>query len=754
MDFDEKYLDELLKAVEPITGPMGDEPAEESKPDDSVPDMAEEELDSDVAEPLEMDESVEELLASSQSSETEAEPAAEEAAPEELTAEPEPEPVAEPEPAAEPEAPAAAGLTIDDLDPADGNKTLSADEIAALFNSANGDAPAPAAEEPEPEVTEDAPEETPEPMEIDLDSPELSDLISEIGEDGADAPEESAEPAEEMEIDLGDISLDSLLAESTEADAEAGDEPSLSDLLAETSDAGDTAPIESEQEIDLDMSEDEIDAMLNAAKNAASEPEEGAADTDNPDELMSLLASVGDEDLGDIQSLLDSDEKGEAVDEAALLAATTVEDVAANVLETPEEAAARAKEEKKAAKQKAKEDKKAAKAAKKAGKKGEAAEGEEGAAEGEAVKEKGFFAKLLSALTENLDDEIEEEAKKAEGAEGEEGGEIANISDENKEIMEELDKEQGKKKGKKPKKEKKKKKKGKGEAGEGEEGAEEGGAEDGEEGEDSGKKKKKVKKKKEKAPKAEEVPSKPEKKLPKKRVRATFLLCFSIMAGIIILSIVMTKHNNLTEARYAYDRQDYQTTYEDLYGLELKEEDEEIFVKSQIMLMIDRKLQSYQNYKKLGMEEQALDALLAGVEMYPDVLRQAESYGVVPQVDYTYSQIKDALATYGLSEDDAKEINAYESKVKYTKRIDSIVHGTPFTYDEDIAAEGGVSADSADQATEAPAQIVDDILPPETDFLPDDPGRIFNDDTQAAPAPEEGEPAEGATDIPVDEGNV
>ena len=227
MDFDEKYLDELLKAVEPITGPMGDEPAEGSKPDDSVPDMAEEELDSDVAEPLEMDESVEELLASSQSSETEAEPAAEEAAPEEPTAEPEPEPVAEPEPAAEPEAPAAAGLTIDDLDPADGNKTLSADEIAALFNSANGDAPAPAAEEPEPEVTEDAPEETPEPMEIDLDSPELSDLISEIGEDGADAPEESAEPAEEMEIDLGDISLDSLLAESTEADAEAGDEPSL-----------------------------------------------------------------------------------------------------------------------------------------------------------------------------------------------------------------------------------------------------------------------------------------------------------------------------------------------------------------------------------------------------------------------------------------------------------------------------------------------------------------------------------------------
>lgn len=746
MDFDEKYLDELLKAVEPITGPMEEEAAEEGKPDDSIPDMAEEELDNDVAEPLEMDESVEELLASSQSSEAEAEP------------EPEPEP--------EPEAPAAAGLTIDDLDPADGNKQLSADEIAALFNSANAADAAPvSAPEPEPEAEapateEELPADEAEPVEIDIDSPELSDLISEIDGDGAEdltTEEEpvNEEPAEELEIDLSDVSLDSLLAESNEADAEAaGEEPSLSDLLAETSDDDSSTADKGEQEIDLDMSEDEIDAMLNAAKNAASEPEEAAVGTDDPDELMSLLASVGDEDLGDIQNLLDSDEKGEAVDEAALMAATTVEDVAANVLDTPEEAAARSKEEKKLAKQKAKEDKKAAKAAKKAAKKGEAAEGGEGVSEGEAVKEKGFFAKLLSALTENLDDEIEEAAQ-AEGTEGEEGDEVANISDENKEIMEELDKEQGKKKGKKPKKEKKKKKKGKGEEAEGE-GAEEGGAEEGEEGEDTGKKKKKVKKKKEKAPKAEEVPSKPEKKLPKKRVRATFILCFSIMAGIIILSVVMTKHNNLSEARYAYDRQDYQTTYEDLYGLELKEEDEEIFVKSQIMLIIDRKLQSYQNYKKLGMEEQALDALLAGVDMYPDVLRQAESYGVVPQVDYTYSQIKDALATYGLSEDDAKEINAYESKVKYTKRIDSIVHGTPFTYDDEIAAEDAASASSggaAEQPVDAPAHTVDDILPPETDFLPDDPGKIFDNGDTDAPADEE-KPAEGATDIPVDEGNV
>ena len=52
MDFDEKYLDELLKSIEPIVGP--DESAtEEEGPKDDIPDMPEEELDSEVAEVLE-----------------------------------------------------------------------------------------------------------------------------------------------------------------------------------------------------------------------------------------------------------------------------------------------------------------------------------------------------------------------------------------------------------------------------------------------------------------------------------------------------------------------------------------------------------------------------------------------------------------------------------------------------------------------------------------------------------------------------
>ncbi len=764
MDFNEEYLDELLKSIEPIIGK--DESEEEATAsDDSYPDTPEEELLNDVAEPAEMDE---------------------------------PEPVTEPEPeediasAVEPET-----LAAEDID-----VTSEAPAVEEIIES-ESEAPVDLGMDIPDEI--EIPEEPSEPLELDMNSPKLDSLIADLdAEDAAeiggldvdvsaqddigDMPDlaDLADLANLDDLDLDsvadsdmtsdtdtgldsdmDVSLESLLSDAEEGDipdASGGpEEIDLSDLssidealgngseteelMDETGDIdaglgdiglGDIGlgDIGEEQELDLDMSPDEIDAMLNAAKSAGSEEEPMA--TEDGDELMSLLASAGDEDLGDIQSLLDSDENGEAVDETALLQATSVEDIASGVLDTPEEAKAKAKEDKKAAKAKAKEEKKAAKAAKRAAKGGdssaEAADGETDA------PKQGFFARILNSLTESLDEEDEAPVREAipddvEGeiditalaGDGAAGGEMV-ISDENKEILDELDKEKGKKKGKKKKK--KKGKKGK----EGDEGAEEGGEDDEEIEIPDKKKKKKERKKKEKAPKAEEVPSRPEKKLPKKRVRATFILCLSILAGIIILTIVVTNLSNLSEARYAYDTKDYQTAYEDLYGLELDEDDQEIFNKSQIMLMLDRKLRSFQNYRKLGMDDRALHALLEGVKMYPEILMKAEEYGVVPQVSETYAQLLEGLASYGLTEGDALEINAYDSKVKYTKRIDSIVHGTPFTYDEDIAAEY-VDA-TVPEEPEQP-QSLDDILPQETDFLPDDPNSIFDEQPEPDVLPEE-----------------
>ena len=666
MAFDEEYLEDLLKSIEPIVNPDGT--VEEGTDPDEIPDMPEEELDSNEAEPEEMVIVEEEEIPA---------PVAEEAVPEtpveEVTAVE--EGVSEVADAIDVDA----LMTISEDEP---NKTLTAEEIAAMFNAANQAEEAASsgstddvssADEAGDDVAEVAVSEEVEPQAADGDSLDLGEMSVDM--DDIDAFLNASQDAEEVSQDVEEVSMD--------------DEMLLEAMLAES---GNDIQDESAPVNELDMSADEIDAMLNAAKDSANDP---VSLDGGDDDLVSLLSSVGDEDLSDIQNILDSDESGDAVAAAALDATTNVEDVASTVLETEKEAKARKKREKKEAK-KAKKNKKA-----EAGT--ESADSDE--------PKKNFFVRIIEALTESVDDEDEFGIGDAvivqtdETITPEEG--MSGISDENKEILAELDEEKGKKK------KKKKGKKGK----KGEEAPE---GEEGEEGEAAEPKKKK-KPKKEKKPKVEKVDEyqKPEKRLPRKKVRATFALCFTLLIAILLAVFGLDKINTLRDARWAFDNQDYQTAYEDLYGVEVKGEDAEIFNKSQVILQVERKYKSYQNYMQLGMNYEAVDSLLEAVKLYPDIREKAANYGVAAQTDYTYSLIIAALQGMGVSEADAMEINAYDSKVRYTKRVKSIADGTPYTYDDEIAAEY-----VEDTVSDIP-KTVDDILPEENDFLPDNPDSIF-----------------------------
>lgn len=658
MGFDEEYLDSLLKSIEPIINPDG--VADDDVDLDAIPDVPEEELIDDVAEPADPDEEPEEVAGE---------------IPVEL---PDVEEVTEEISVAE---------AVEEIPVAEAVEEIPGVEIGAAM-------------ELDPSEAED--------ILRDIDSVDAAELASSDSQ-AADATEQAAgedfDPLSLLDYDPDDggkiLSADEISAMFNTVNSAMGDGPDKKD---ETSNSDEVAEAPEVQEIDLEGEEVDIDSLLNAAKESAQEP---VVDVTGDDDLISLLASVGDEDLNDIQNILDSDANGEAVDADAFMAATNIDDVASNALETKEEAKARKKREKKEAKKN-----------KKAPKVKPLAEGEEG---GEEPK-KGFFAKILDALTEPMDeddfgigDAVIEAAEELviEGAEGENTG----ISDENKAILEQVDGEQGKKKGKK----KKKKKKGKGEdAGAAGDEADS----DGEEAPAEDKKKKKKKPKKEKAPKAEAVDdpyAKPEKRLPRKRVRAVVFLAISVIAAVLVLVFATLKITNLKEARWAFDNQDYQTAYEDLYGEELSGDDEIIFQKSQTILLLDRKYKSYQNYNKLGMRVDAVEALIEAVGMYPEVREKAEKLGVLPQVDYTYSLILSALDALGVSEDEAREISGYDSAVRYTKKLQSIANGTPYTYDDEVAAE------SAPVVVQPETKTVDDVLPEESDFLPDDPNSIFAD---------------------------
>ena len=549
---------------------------------------------------------------------------------------------------------------------------------------------------------------------------------------------------------MDDLSLDDLdLGESEDGENGLGG-LSLDDLSVEESGNADDG-------MDGLMSEEDIDRLLSGdlsdgegeANDFALE-ETGESDED----LSSLLSGMDhDEALSEINDLLEGADQGVSPDDDILAMLEGADDggdssfdffendeaakEAESIRElTPEEIAAREgggkpKKEKKKRKKlfgKKKKDGDEEAAAEETGDEletllAEVAEQEPGADEAEEKEKKeekkpGFFAKLMNFLLESDEDEDPVAAEVlADGA-----GETGTVTDENKALLDEL-KEEDKKGKKKKKKDKKKGKKGKDGEGEGEEGAE---------GEEEGKKVKKKKKKEKKKKDEEEVDlfAPPEKKLSKKKVIAVFAFCGTIAVCIVLLSSFLPNYTEMREAHVAYDHQDYAQVYELLYGKELDEQDEALFQKSNLILQMNRKLTSYENYVNLDMRLEALNALITGVERYQVVLPEAEAYNVAGEVSDIYAQILERLsADFGVSEADALEIIALEDDVAYSQRLEAIISGAVYGEEvpegrQDILPEEEEIIERIDGLEtetegEQPADIQEDV-PPEEDMLPEE----------------------------------
>ena len=505
----------------------------------------------------------------------------------------------------------------------------------------------------------------------------------------------------EESVEEEPVADDLILEESAEEESES-DELSLDELGL-----GDLGLEELGLEEVGQETEEEQFALEESAEEESVAPDDiGEEDAD----LSALLASMGgDEDLSEISDLLEKSEQGVAVDDdmMAMLSGLTdteegegeesfdffsgeesEEGGSESIREiTPEELTEREnpktkKQTKKEEKERKKKEKKAKKAKGGESEQGENADGESSndlgdlpgeAGENAEPKKPGVFARFISFLLE----EDEEEGDSVEGDAEDVGVVIGNLSDENKELLEELnaeDKKNAKKKEKADKKKNKKDKKDKGKKKDGE---------GDEESEAKPKKPKKEKKKKEKS--IEEELKLPEKKLSKKKVTSVFLFCATIAACIIVLTMLLPPQMEKQEARVAFDRSQYEQVYALLYGKELSEEDEVLLQKSSTILKMQRKLDSYENYKKMDMQPEALNALIEGVSRYQNLRNDAEAYNVSGEVADIYGQILTALASdYGLSEADALDIISSGDDVTYSQRIQAVISGEVYGAEEDL----------------------------------------------------------------------
>ncbi len=570
----------------------------------------------------------------------------------------------------------------------------------------------------EPDMPED---------ELNLDALSLDDLglddlgLEDLGlaENAASEEEEASAPTGLDDLHLDDLGLSDLAPEEgAEAEAdfalEEGADTEADFALEESADAEADFALEEGAEAEADFAlEESADAEEHFALEEDADAEEHFALEESGEEdaeLSALLESMGgSEDLSAINDLLEKSEQGVNVDDdmMAMLGdmpeqedggefdffAGEEEEMPAEEGEpedireiTQEELDEREnpkskKDKKKEEKEKKKREKLAKKAKKTTGSQEEAAAGDDlsgllesmDAEHGESSpKKQGFFAKLLEFLLE--EDEDEEADAAAESGTDDLGVVIGNLSDENKELLAEL-KAEDQKKSKKDKKEKKKK------GAKGKKKADAAASEDGEEEEGKSAKAKKPKKekKKKKEENVEEEPKTPEKKISKKKVVSVFLFCATIAACIIVFTTLLPGQFEKQEARVAFDHAQYEQVYELLYGKKLSEEDEALLTKSSIVLQMQRKLDSYENYSKMDMPLEALDALMEGISRYQELREAADANNVGGEVADIYGQILDALADdYGLSEAEAMDILAAGDNVTYSQYLQAVLSGEAF----------------------------------------------------------------------------
>jgi outer membrane biosynthesis protein TonB len=322
--------------------------------------------------------------------------------------------------------------------------------------------------------------------------------------------------------------------------------------------------------------------------------------------------------------------------------------------ESPKEESKKEKPKKEKAKKEKAPKEEAEKPKKSKAKKEKAKKGEEA---NEEAKQAGKLSKLFDLLTQDLVDEPTEEELAAE----KQAKEAKKAEDKTKKDEEKAKKDE-EKKAKAEEKEAAKKAK----------------------AEEDAKKKKekadaaKAKKEAKAAKKAAEATANKGKKIPKKNIIAAAILGITVFGAIMIATNILAKQGFLRTARKAYYNQDYMAVYQATYGMELNNDESDGLIKnrSEVIMKLQRRLDSYQNNVKMGRELEALDALIQGLATYDYINSDAEQYGVMSEVNEIKDEILNILQTqYGLDETGARAIMNEEDDTAYTVDLNDVING-------------------------------------------------------------------------------
>lgn len=148
------------------------------------------------------------------------------------------------------------------------------------------------------------------------------------------------------------------------------------------------------------------------------------------------------------------------------------------------------------------------------------------------------------------------------------------------------------------------------------------------------------------------------------------LLVLLLLVGTNVVSYSIS----IQHANNYFEKQKYNEAYNEVYGIDIKDEDIVIYDKIMTVMFVNKQLNSYNNYYSLKMYPEALDALLKGLSRYDKYIELATMLGIETDLNYVRSQILAELKTvFHLSEEKAMQIIATEDTEEYSSMVYNVV---------------------------------------------------------------------------------
>ncbi|MDF2486586.1 MAG: hypothetical protein K0R46_2754 [Herbinix sp.] len=150
---------------------------------------------------------------------------------------------------------------------------------------------------------------------------------------------------------------------------------------------------------------------------------------------------------------------------------------------------------------------------------------------------------------------------------------------------------------------------------------------------------------------------------------------FGIIAIILILGTNLVTYTlSIQHATTYFDHRKYTQAYNEVYGVEIKDEDIEIYDKIMTVMFVNKQLNSYNNYFALGQYPEALDSLLKGLSRYEKYIELATILDIESDLDYVRTQILAELSNvFNLSEAEAMKILEFDNLDDYSVSVYDVV---------------------------------------------------------------------------------